>query len=46
MQATDIIIVQVILVCDNLNGETSVKCTYSHTVGTEFSNEISEGDHH
>ena len=35
--------IQVILVCDNLNGDATVKCSYAHTVGTKFSDEISEG---
>ena len=34
---------QVILQCDNLDGQTTTKCSYSHTVGTEFSEEVSEG---
>lgn len=34
---------EVILVCDNLNGDATVKCSYAHTVGTKFSDEISEG---
>ena len=34
---------QVILQCDNLDGQTTTKCSYAHTVGTEYSNEVSEG---
>ena len=26
--------VQVVLVCDNLNGATTTRCTYSQTIGT------------
>ena len=33
----------VILSCDNLHGKTQTKCTYSHTVGTEFSESMSNG---
>ena len=31
------------MVCDNLNGQATTKCTYSQTVGTEFSDSVSEG---
>ena len=34
---------QVILVCDNLLGQTTTKCSYSQTIGTAFSQSASEG---
>merc|ERR1711915_808692 len=34
---------EVVLRCDGRNAVVDTKCTYSKTVGTEFSNEISEG---
>ena len=32
-----------ILVCDNLLGQTTTKCSYSQTIGTAFSQSASEG---
>ena len=33
----------VVLVCDNVTGQTSTKCTYSQTISTQFSDSVSEG---
>ena len=33
----------VVLVCDNTRGMVDVSCTYSHTVGTSYSEEMEEG---
>ena len=32
-----------ILWCDNLNGQTTTKCSYEQTIGTSFSESASEG---
>ena len=42
IQLKRIFITQVVLVCDNLLGLAAAKCTYSHTVGTAFSESASE----
>ena len=42
LQLKRILITQVVLVCDNLLGLAAAKCTYSHTVGTAFSESASE----
>jgi len=34
---------EVIISCDNLLGVTTAKCSYQHTIGTEFSESVSEG---
>ena len=34
---------KVILWCDNLNGQTTTKCSYEQTIGTSFSESASEG---
>lgn len=33
----------VVLICDNTRGMVDVSCTYSHTVGTSYSEEMEEG---
>ena len=32
-----------VLVCDNNAGQTSTRCSYSQTIGTQFSDSVSEG---
>ena len=34
---------QVVLYCDNRMGATPVKCTYSQTIGTQFSDSMQVG---
>ena len=34
---------KVVLVCDNLLGQSTIKCSYSQTIGTAFSQSASEG---
>ena len=39
----DVFMSQVVLVCDNLLGQATTKCTYQQTIGTAFSESASQG---